>query len=406
MSKANKENFLMAFIKYILPVIVVIAAVCVAAMMFMSKKKPAEKEVERIITSVDWIEIHAEDVALSVETQGVVAPRRSTLLISEVSGVVEWVSPALYAGGFFEKGELLLKIEPTDYVAAVANAKSLVAQMELRYQQELALSEQALQDWEEMGAGEPTELVLRKPQLAKAEADLEFAAASLKQAERNLEYTQVKAPYKGRVREKFVDIGQSVSPKVSQIASIYSVDAAEIRVSLAQEETGFVELPELYVDSDSTDKKPVAIVTTTYGGKTYEWEGYLDRTEGAIDATTRLVYAVVKVDNPYQSTGTEGQPPLKAGMFVNVEIQGRFVEDAKVIPRGGLNPGDLVYALDEDNRLLIRKVEVIKRGVNEVVVGEGLENGDRIVTTRLSAVSEGMLLDPVEQQAITEETQD
>ncbi len=290
MSETSKDSFFIGFIKYILPVIIVIVGFGGASAMFMSKKKPSEKEVERIVPTVDWVEVKQASVELSVSTQGVVAARRSTLLISEVSGVVEWVSPALYAGGFFNEGELLLKIETTQYEAALANAKSLVAQMELLYQQEFALSEQALQDWTEMGKGEPSDLVLRKPQLAKSKADLEFAQASLKLAERNLAYTQVRAPYQGRVQAKYVDVGQSVTAKGSQLAAIYSVDAAEIRVSLSQQEAAFVDLPEVYVDSSLSGSKPSARVATTYGGETYEWEGYLDRTEGVIDPaySTRL----------------------------------------------------------------------------------------------------------------------
>lgn len=397
MKTENREPFALAFLKYILPPILLITAILGAIVIIKSKTKPAEVELVRLIPEVEVFEAKGESVKLDVSSQGSVNPRIATLLISEVSGVVEWVSPALYAGGFFEKGDLLMRIEPTEYIAAVASAKSLLAQMTLHYEQELALSTQAKKDWEDMGKGDPTNLVLRIPQLDKAKADIEYAKASLEVAKRNLSYTEVKAPYDGRVKEKFVDIGQSVSPKTTQFATIYSVDSVEIRLSLNSSDASFIDLPELYEnESEAKPKpKPRVEVIADYAGNTYSWMGYLDRTEGVIDPRTRLIYVVAKVDDPYAKEEGLEKPPLKVGMFVKAIIEGRTLPHGFVIPNGGLNPGNLVYILDGDNRLIIKKVKVAKQGSESVVIEAGLEDGDRVVLTPLQSVVEGMQLQAV-----------
>jgi RND family efflux transporter MFP subunit len=395
MNTKNSEPLSLSLIKYLLPPVLIVCVIAGAIVMVKSKAKPVEKEMDRLIPHVVVQEVNSNSVELDVISQGTVSPRTATLLISEVSGVVEWISPALYAGGFFEKGEVLVKIESSDYTAAVANAKSVVAQMKLLYEQELALSSQAQKDWEDMGEGEATDLVLRIPQLEKAKADIEYAEAALKVAMRNLSFTEVKAPYDGRVKAKFVDIGQSVSPKTSQIASIYSVDSVEIRLSLSSKEASFINLPELYENEEETSSKPVVEVFAEYAGNTYSWTGYLDRTEGMIDAGTRLIYGVAKVDNPYAKEPGVNKPPLKIGMFVKARIQGRVLEKGFIIPSGALNPGDLVYTLDGDNKLHIRHVKVVKQDLEKVVISEGLEEGNQVILTPLQPVVEGMTLQPV-----------
>lgn len=395
MKTENRESFALAFLKYILPPILLITAILGAIIIIKSKAKPTEVELVRLIPDVEVFEAKSEAVKLDVSSQGSVTPRIATLLISEVSGVVEWVSPALYAGGFFEKGNLLMRIEPTEYIAAVASAKSLVAQMTLHYEQELALSTQAKKDWDDMGEGDPTNLVLRIPQLEKAKADIEYAKASLEVAKRNLSYTEVKAPYDGRVKEKFVDIGQSVSPKATQLATIYSVDSVEVRLSLNSNDASFINLPELYENESEVISKPSVEIIADYAGNTYSWMGYLDRTEGVIDPRTRLIYVVAKVDDPYAKEEGSEKPPLKVGMFVKAIIEGRTLPNGFVIPNGGLNPGNLVYTLDEENRLVIKKVKVAKQGSESVVIEAGLEHGDRVVLTPLQSVVEGMQLQAV-----------
>jgi RND family efflux transporter MFP subunit len=398
-SKSSSDSGFILFVKYLLPFILLGILVVIVWAMYQFRAAPSIVEVTPAIPTVDVLEVHSGPVSLNVQSNGLVEPRVSTMLVSEVSGIVEWVSPSLYSGGFFKEGDLLLKIEPSDYIAQLANAKRLLAQMELLYQQELALAAQAREDWEQVGEGEPTDLVLRIPQINKAKADIEYAKASLVTAERNLSYTEVKAPYDGRVRAKFVDVGQSVATKTSQLASIYSIDVAEIVVSLSLTEAEFINLPELFADQSFDGAKPeVSVFMESATGRRVSWTGVVDRTDGVVDSSTRMIRAIVRVEDPY---ARDNEAPLKVGMFVSVEIAGKTLESAFRLPRKALRPGDIIHVLTEDDELKIAEVDVVKKDVESVVIVEGLNDGDRIILTPLQQAVDGMKL-KVESEATLE----
>ena len=128
------------------------------------------------------------------------------LVGAAVAGRVIEVSPSFVPGGFFEKGELLLRIDPFDYRQASVQATGAVAQADLRLATELAEADVARKEWEELGEGKPTPLTLREPQVAEAQAALASARAALENAERNLERTAIAAPYAGRVRIEYNDL--------------------------------------------------------------------------------------------------------------------------------------------------------------------------------------------------------
>ena len=388
------ESIAVRLIKYLLPPLIILVALGALILLFLARKAPPEREIERVLPRVEVLEIVPKTSRLTLHSQGVVQARQSTLLITEVSGVVEWVSPALYAGGFFENGEVLLRLEATAYESALASARVRLAQAELLHEQESALAEQARLEWENIGEGPGSDLTLRIPQLRAAAEELEAAKAAVRLAERDLRHTQVRAPYRGRVREKFVDVGQSLAARASQIASIYSVDAVEIRVSFSQQDAGLLELPELFVEGGMTGAQAPVEVIAEFGAQHHVWQGTLDRTEGAVDASTRLVYAVVRVDEPYASSDERVRPPLKVGMFVRVKIQGREIRNAVKLPREALQRENWVHVLDAQNRLEIRPVEVVHRAMDHVVVSEGLHEGERVILTRLQYATPGMQLDP------------
>lgn len=384
-----------AFLKYVLPVLIILAAAGGTALLVRSKSAPAHKDAIENIPDVEYVTARMETVQLEIESQGLVTPRIESTLVAEVSGVVEWISPVLYDGGFFDRGEPLIRIEQTQYLTAVANARSTLAQMELLFLQEEALAEQARTDWQALGGSEPGPLVLREPQLEKARADLAFARANLALAERDLGYTEVRAPYDGRVRRKLVEIGESVSPKASPLVSIYSVGVAEIALTLNSDDLAHLSIPEIYRNGDGPRKRPRVDLFADYAGQIHQWTGVIDRVSGEIDPQTRLSTVVAVVENPYGGFQGPERPPLKIGMFVEARIQGDVLRNAFRLPKEVLHDATTVYVIDEEDRLRIRAVEVVRFGMDDVIVSQGLEDGDRLVTTPLTFVVEGMKLQPI-----------
>jgi RND family efflux transporter MFP subunit len=284
----------------------------------------------------------------------------------------------------------LLRIDPHDYRQALVQARSAVAQAQLRLAMEQAEADVALREWKDLGeGGDPPPLTARVPQLAEAEAALASARAAVTTAERNLARTEIRSPFAGRVRAKQVDVGQYVAPG-SPLGTIYSVDFAEIRLPLPDEDLAFIDLPLIYRGEVATGDGPRVTLLASFAGETFEWEGRLVRTEGEIDPRSRMVHAVARVKDPYARGRDRDRPPLAVGLFVDAEIHGRTVESVAVIPRSAVRDDGRVLVLDEEDRLRFREVDVLRTTKSEAVVRSGLATGERVCISALAAVTDGM----------------
>lgn len=386
--------------KIILPVLFIAAALFGAWIMIETRAEVKPEAVEKIIPTVRMVVAEPKNVRLSIHSQGTVTASTVTDLVPEVSGKIRYVSPSLVAGGFFEKGDILLRIDPYDYELALTRARAEVAQAELRLEQERAEAAVAAEEWEKVGNEESASpLVLRVPQVAQAQAALRAAQANLEQAERDLKRTELEAPFNGRVRLENVDIGQYVS-RGSVSAQLYAIDTAEIRLPLPDEDLAYVDIPLSYRNgSDSNDTGPEVLLKADWAGEEYVWKGRIVRTEGEIDTSTRMLYAVAEVKDPYAHGKDPKRPPLSVGMFVRAEILGNRISGVFILPRAAIRGSDTVYIVDREGKLRFRQVDVYKRERERVIIRSGLEKGEMVCISPLETVVDGM-----EVRGIREET--
>jgi len=378
------------YIKPFLPIIVIMTCIVISVVLIATKSKPQRRKPPPATTHVDAIRLELEDYPVIVHTQGTVQPRTESTLIPQVSGRVEWVSPAFREGGFFEEGDTLLRIDKSDYITALVVAEANLARAQLMSAEEEARSEQALEDWKKLGDGsDPGALVLREPQLADARATVASAIAKRDQAQRDLERTEIAAPYAGRILEKRVDVGQFVTPG-TVMALIYAVDYAEIRLPLSDIEIAFVKLPEIYrgESTQNLESGPKVILHASFGEQQHTWEGSIVRTEGAIDTRSRQLFVVAQVDDPY-GRSVANRPPLKSGQFVEAEIVGETLKDVLVIPRSSLREGREVLLIEEGNKFIRREVEIVWSDTENVVVRNHLNPGEVLCLTPLTYAAEG-----------------
>ncbi|MDE3001510.1 MAG: efflux RND transporter periplasmic adaptor subunit [Gemmatimonadota bacterium] len=333
--------------------------------------------------------VEIRNVQLTVNAQGTVAPRTKTSLVSQVAGQIISVSPAFANGGFFKAGDVLLAIDPRDYELAVDRAKAVVAQARVRLAREEEEAELARQEWQRLGNGEATDLALRKPQLEDARAALQAARASQEQARLALDRTRIRAPYEGRVLSKIVDLGQYVNPG-AHVARIYAVDYAEIRLPVPHEQLAYLDLVYNARSELEPASRPKALVHAVFAGAPHTWEGEIVRIEGEIDARTRMVNLVARVDAPYNQDDDPARAPLFAGLFVEVEILGRVARDVAVVPRTALRGAGQVLVVDEDSRLRFRGVDLLRLEAENALIRSGLDGGERVCISTLDAVVEGM----------------
>lgn len=386
-------------LKWILPFALILAGIIAAKMFIQFGNKAQQQPIEIVPPLVEVKAIEKEVYRTAETSQGEVASPTEIDLTTEVRGKLVEVSPALVSGGFFKAGETLARIDSSDYEAAVQRAKAEVARAQVAKITQEAEAAVALQEWQSLGEnrGEPSDLLLRKPQLAEADANLQAAMANLKKAEKDLERTVLTAPFNGRVRQKYADVGQFLRD-ADRVARIYSVEAAEVRLPLPIEKTRFLDLPLDYTNADLKTEHPVQL-SATFGGQEFTWEARLDRVEGEVDPRTRMIYLVARVDQPYAlDPAHPNRPPLAVGMFVNARILGQEIQNAVEAPRQVMHDRDTVLVVTPSDKekqyhqINIRPVEVIQRNESTIVIRDGLNTGEKICISPLSIVTEGMLV--------------
>lgn len=385
-------SFVKKFLRYFLPLgLIILAIVVVIGMVTMAKgKRPERQDDGQTAVLVEAIEAQSQSLDFIVQSQGSVRPRTQTTLVAQVSGIVVSVSDDFVAGGFFRAGEVLLEIDPSDYQTALKRAEASLASRKAKLAEEKSRSEQAVKDWRNLGrVGDPPDLVMRKPQLADALANVLAAEADIEKARRDLERTRISVPYDGLLRERRVDIGQYVTPG-TQLGVSFAVDTAEIRLPLAAADLAYLDLPRS-TDAEIEDYPEVSLMADI-SGMTQTWDARLIRTEGVLDESSRVLYVVASVVDPYGLLGKSQQEELRMGTFVRAAISGRSVDDVVVLPRFVLRNDNTVLVANKEHELEVREVEVARAEARQVYVTSGIGHGELVITTTLDAPIPGTRL--------------
>jgi RND family efflux transporter MFP subunit len=310
-------------------------------------------------------------------------------LVSQVGGRVEYVSPRFAAGGFFAADEPLLKLEEIDYQFAISRVESQVAAARQRVAEEEGRALQAGREWRDLGSEQANALFLRKPQLASAQAALKAAEADLAAARLDLARTAIAAPFNGRVSEKYVDLGQFITPGTA-IATVYDTDVAQVRLPLTGRQVALLDLPLNYDNRvAANDAGAPVLLRAEFANRMWEWQGYVVRTDASIDENSRLVYAVAEVDKPFARAADSDRPPLSPGLFVEATISGRPVPGVALLPRSALRTDGGVMVVGEDQRVAVRPVDVLQSDADRVWV-QGLKAGERVIVRASALLLTGM----------------
>jgi len=360
-----------------------------------SKPEPKKWGAPAAQTHVDAQRLSTTNFPVIIRSQGTVQPRTESTLIPQVAGEVHWTARSFNEGGFFEEGDILVKLDPSDYKTSVEIAQAALVQAEANLRVEVAQSEQAWENWKRLGTGgTPNPLVVREPQVAEAKAAVTTAKARVDQAERDLDRTIIKAPYAGRILEQLVDVGQFVSSGTI-LARIYAIDYVEIRLPLSGRQQGYVDLPISYRGEQTQNRDDLPVVTLKGNtlGREIRWQGRIIRTEGAIDTRSRQLFAIAQVDDPY-GRKTSSIAPLKVGQFVEAEIEGTTLEKVFAIPRSSIRQDREVLIINDGNQVNRRPIESIFKDGNVALVRNGLKEGELLCLTALPYAADGAMVVP------------
>jgi RND family efflux transporter MFP subunit len=386
-------------IKIILPLVLLAAGMAGMKTMVASRPAPRKEVRENPGALAEVVTTRREDRPVLVKGTGTVQTHREVTITPEVSGRVTSIDPAFIAGGFFGEGALLFEIEKVDYELALEKALSARAQAELELARQESNARVARQEWDrlsEVGAEEPNPLVLYEPQLKQAHASLASADTAIRRARIDLERTSVFAPFDCRVRAEQVDLGQYVRAGMS-VGTVADSTTAEIVVPLSLGEVNRLIVPR----AGSGKKGSPATVEINSGSKAYRWPGRVVRSLGEVDPRGRMTRLVVAVDDPYHLRAARpgGRPDLEVGLFVNVLFEGGTISGVFPLPRRALRENSSLWIAADDNTLHVQPVEVVRREDGTILIGKGLQEGERIILTTLPGAAEGMKLRVVEKEA-------
>jgi RND family efflux transporter MFP subunit len=380
-------------LKFLAPALVLVAGVVIIQVLIAAKPEPETKDEEARPISLYVDEVKAEMVTIGVRTQGEVRPKTEIDLIPQVSGRIVAMSESFNEGAEFGPDSLLLKIDDTEYRLAVIRAEARVAEAQTALEREHATATLKEEEWRGGRKNqEPTPFSLNLTQVAEAEAKLLSAGADLEKARIDLGRTEIRVPFYGRVRERFVGIGQYVTMG-TKVGRVFSIDVAEVRLPLTDSQLVELNLPLGYRAEDRLAAPQVSF-RATLGDRDFFWQGQIVRVDAAINQETRLIYATAEVIDPYGLAATDGMP-LAVGMFVSAEIEGVSEQSAYVMPRLALRNQDTVYVINADNRLEIRTVKVLSTSEEQVMVTSGVSPGEHVVTSTLPNAADGMAVEPV-----------
>jgi len=385
---------------------VAIIGIAFAIMLAKSAKKPESQIPQPKLPAVEVQIAEATRHTYRIQSQGTALPRTSIRLVSEVSGKVVFVAESFDVGQIFAKGDVLLKIDSRDYELALAQARSQVAQAQLRLQMEVKEADVVRREWELLNQGEPTGLQAREPQLASARAALEAALAAEEAAKRNLDRCEIRAPFDGMVARAGVRPGQFAA-LATPLGELFATDVAEVRLPLIASDLSFIDLPRPGAKV-ALGQAPKVTLSARAGERRTEWLGHIVRSEETVDPMNRMVYVVAQVVDPYGLAKRDGAP-LRSGTFVRASIEGRTQENVIVLPRHALRGRNQVWIADpvwiesetstlqewlgyrdQQIRLIFRSVDVSFADARQVVITNGIRAGEDVVTSLLAAVVDGM----------------
>lgn len=377
---------------------ILIGGILVTTLIFFTEPE-AQSEGATIETAilVDVVTTEKGTYAPTIVATGTVQPVEDVILSPLVPGQIVRRDPAFTPGGFVQKGEILLQIDPSDYRNTLELRKSELLQSETALATEMGRQQIAEQDLELINndslfgdnplSDNETQLVLRQPQLNAVKANIEAARASMNQAQLNLDRTTIRAPFDAHILSQNVTVGSQVS-QGDDLGRIVGTDNYWVLATVPVSRLQWLKFPE----SEGKKGSMVRIENPTAWPSGMYREGYLDRQIGALDNQTRLARVLVRVDDPLATSDQlQGAPKLMIGTFVEVNIQADSISNVVRMDRDLVRSNQTAWVM-KDNLLEIRELDIILTDNQYAYIKSGLEDGDKVVSTNLSTVTNGVEL--------------
>ncbi|ELV8642125.1 efflux RND transporter periplasmic adaptor subunit [Vibrio vulnificus] len=304
-----------------------------------------------------------------------------TNITAQVSGYLK--ARHFEEGQLVEKGALLYTIEPSSFEAQVASAKASLAQAKASLKK-AELDHQRGKNLLPRGSISQSEFDALTAGLLGAQAQLEAANAQLKLADVNLSYTQIRAPFSGRISDSKVSTGDLVSPSAGILTTLVSLDPIHTAFSISERERLALGIERIKGDG-STPSAGVEVQLQLENGKEYPHLGRLDYLGNRIDTKTGTIALRAVVANPDHQ--------LLPGQHIKVNLREKQAKSVVVVPRRAVQTdleGHFVMVMTLGEVAERRNVSLGAQVEQGVVIREGLTQDDVVITQGLQRVRNGM----------------
>lgn len=337
--------------------------------------------------SVTVAKVTSQDVRQSESFVGQIAAVDQVDLVARVSGFLE--DKAVPDGSFVKQDDLLFTIEKAEYEAQLTKAKADVASAKADAALKAA-DEKRDKDLLDKGHVSEAAYEATLAQKQQAEASVEAAQSALQQAELNLSYTDISAPFPGQIGKSTFSVGELVGPNTSSLAKL--IRLAPVYVNFSVSEAQYLNAVQTHNISPadlSPDEAPSISLVLPNGDK-YGETGKIVYIDNEIDATTGTISFRGQFENK--------DVRLLAGTYVTVLLEAPNTETALVVPQAAIQrdqQGAFALAITSDKKVEQKYVELGQQIGTNFVVTNGLAEGDEVITEGLQKVRPGVEVDPV-----------
>ena len=343
--------------------------------------------------AVGVVTVERRPVTESTEFVGRVEAPERVELRARVTGFLQ--ERLFREGQEVKAGDVLFRLERAPFEAEVARTQAQVAAAEAELQN-ASIQLARARDLVRSSAGTQVRVDDATAAQRSAQAQLLGAQAQLRVAQINLGYTEIAAPFGGKIGASTFSVGAVVGPSSAALGTIVSQEP--MRVSFPVNLRTGTELRERYATRGGAEAVRVRIRLVT--GATYGQAGRIDFIDPQVDRATDTLLVRALIANPPRATGNPDgsvERELIDGMFVTVFVEGATPVPTVVIPRSAVlqdQQGNFVFALDAENKAVRRTVALGRTIADQVVIERGLEGGERVVTEGVQRVRPGQPVQP------------
>jgi len=373
-------------LKIIVPLLVLLAAVFGFKMLKASAPEPPSKTPPVVIPETSYLNSSPADYTPPVRTFGNVSSYFETILNAQVTGKLIEVSPDFRVGRTVKKDTVLVRIDPTDFEAALVTQEANLSLAQRSLAEEEIRAQQAREDWTISGRDLKTApaYVLRDPQLAAARGAVDSAKAVVKKAAADLDRTTITAPFEALVTARSASLGNLANPQ-TPLGTLVATERVEIFLPLTPDQVRRVELP-----SKTRQDLGFTLTSALYPGA--QWTGRITRTAPTI-SRDQVVTVIAEVMNPF-----EQDPPLTIGSFVNAEIEAKAITGVHRVPEAALVNDSFVWAIGPNDKLVRLNAERIHSDLGFAylrLASSNLESPLRIALRPLTNYDTNMSVKPI-----------